>query len=290
MRKFAVFVSLIVSGVLFANDVITLKNGTVIEGEVYKILENGDLCVHKTDGNDILIQLSDIVSRASKNNEEAPKVQPKVQKYEWRKDPDWFGDSLTSLSSTGIMLNVSFIHGFNSSALNFSGNLDYDWYVYDAVSMKDGNGAMIGVSYSIGLNKSFSLEPGVSAALLHYKLYSSRYYWDAESLSYIVTDKYDWSANYLGLEIPVLVTYQVGVGKSCDLVFKLGPSFQVYRELRGSNPSNSSVGIQIDTGVKFSKSYVGLGVNLCCWSHTNQTSFWLSEKRHRLNISYSYIF
>ena len=266
------------SASLFANDVITLKSGKIIEGEIYRTLPNGDICVHKTDGNDILIALSDIASR-SRNDKKSASHSAKQS---------------APVSVSGLGLKAGYVHGFNSSTFS-----SYSSHLYSETTstyIKNGNGFLLGVSYMVNLNRHFYFEPGFQISFLHYK-YETTSYW--QELHYLTQSQggfiFKSSLNFLGSEVPLLFGSRTDINRLGEWNIKGGPSLTAYVDF-DDRITNFQLGLQVETGVKFNRNhYVGIGANFCCYSGINEEFFgysydYLKEKRHRLNITYAYYF
>ncbi len=283
-----------------ANDVITLKDGKVIEGQIYRTLENGDLCVHKLDGNDILVFATDILSRTQ--NEKVFSTGFKETKES---------------GPIGLGVKLSYVHGFNS--VTSTGRKNYNF----KSTWENGNGVNFGVSYTLGLDRYFFFEPGANLTFLHYN-YRFDYSYDDLEYDYLSDSSYSKikyrsirsDVDLLGFEIPLQLGCRVGLGKLCEWEFKVGPYFSMSWNLSDYSPgpmnlsgysyvpiimtygpnneSRCEIGVQFDTGIKIKKEhYIGVGFQLCCWQQ-EQTDYWLNSdlntKRNSLNVTYGYYF
>lgn len=264
----------IFSASLFANDVITLKNGKIIEGEIYRTLPNGDLCVHKTDGNDILVAVADIASRTQNDKQLASR------------------SNKQGAAVSGLGLKAGYVHGFNSHGTTNYTSLHYSEDL--STKMKNGNGFFVGLSYTLDLNRHFYFEPGFQISFLHYN-YETTSVWEDSYYSIHTIGGYIFksSLNYFGAEIPLLFGYRTNISHLGEWNFKLGPSLTTYVDF-DDQITNVQLGFQIETGIKFHRNhYVGIGANFCCYSGVSDESYiydYLKEKRHRLNLTYAYYF
>lgn len=262
------------SASLFANDVITLKNGTVVEGEIYRTLPNGDLCIHKTDGNDILIAVADIASRTQNDKQ----LNSRSNKQ--------------SATATRLGIKAGYVHGFNSCSTTSYTSLHYSESL--STKMKNGNGFFVGLSYTLDLNRQFYFEPGLNLSSLHYN-YKTISNWEESYYPIHTTAGFTFksSLNYFGVELPLLFGYQTNINHLGEWHLKLGPSLTSFFDF-DDEVANGQLGIQIETGVKFLRNhYVGIGANFCCYSGVSNDSYvydYLKEKRHRLNLTYAYYF
>lgn len=304
-RIFALISGALLCANALANDVITLKDGNVIEGQIYRTLENGDLCVHKLDGNDILVFATDILSRTQ--NEKVFSTGFKETKES---------------GPIGLGVKLSYVHGFNSGwdAIATFGYGDWEGYQSGTAifksALKNGNGINFGVSYTLGFGRYFFFEPGASLTYLHYNYsYSGSMYintyikpWYESEPRYEYDEFSEWGdsgVDLLGFEVPLQIGCRIGLGKSCEWEFKFGPSFGMcwYVPKDGNDDdylldeeSRCKIGVQFDTGIKIKKKhYIGVGFQLCCWQQERRNSWSynfnsLNAKRNSLNVTYGYYF
>ncbi len=281
---------------VFAYDIITLKNGQIIKGEVYTTLDNGDLGVRKLDGNYVLVPNADILSRTQTDKETtSSSAQPVVF------DP----------SNLGIKL--SYAHGFNSTVEDLSLGYDgyYDELLYTSSTLKNGNGLNFGISYIINLSRYFFFEPGVNLTYLQYTNicdfeyatnHYSLYYDDYSGHS---VGSFQRNVNFIGWSIPLQLGLQLRINESYDWEFRIGPSISMdwnlwaedsprpfYKSVLYDDSFNRfKIGIQADTGIKIKQhNYIGIGFNLCCVQQGRSPYYIQDAKRNSLNVTYGHYF
>lgn len=284
MRAFATIILLILLGTssLLANDVITLKDGSVIEGKIYRTMENGDLCVHKIDGNDILITKTDIVSFAQNDKKFFKRASEEEQNK--RIEIPAFPE--------GFALKVRYIYGLSTSDSRHTEDVissydDYSWI------LTNNHGASIGISYSINLSQTFAMECGLNIKFGRslFKYTYSYYYSHDGNESGCFNDYGSSRQNHISWEIPLLACFQTPEYSSNRWIIKGGPTLTMSNHCPYYKRANTALGMQIETGLKYKKLYFGFGFNFCFWSSQNCGAYLdLVSKCHQLNVTYAYLF
>lgn len=258
---------------IFANDVITLKDGRVIEGQVYRTLDNGDLCVQKLDGNYILVSKADILTHTQSLTPSQDNTTDATPPNEFWELHGPFTSGLAKLGMKG-----SYVHGFDSKSV-----FCYDDFE-EITEMKNGNGFNIGIAVTMDLNRHFFFEVGVNLTFLNYRLENKKLLWST-------------SVDYFGIEIPFQVGYRIVIKENYECRFQVGPTYKEYWQMPRSglkaSGTNTRLGVQADLGVKIRNNYMGIGFNLGCFAdaeNVSMSNYWLDDTRNYLQLTYGYFF